>query len=44
MQISRLAESLPKCQHIYLTNSTSDARVQQYLESVVPHAQVVEER
>ena len=44
MQISRLAESLPKCQHIYLTNSVSDARVQQYLESVVPHAQVVEER
>lgn len=43
MQISRLAESLPKCQHVYLTNSTSDARVQQYLETFVPHAQVVEE-
>ena len=43
MQISRLAESLPKCQHVYLTNSTFDARVQQYLETFVPHAQVVEE-
>jgi superfamily II DNA/RNA helicase len=44
MQISRLTESLPKCQHVYLTNSTSDVRVQQYLETIVPHAQVVEER
>ena len=43
MQISRLAESLPKCQHVYLTNSTTDARVQQYLDTFVPHAQVVEE-
>ena len=43
MQISRLAESLPKCQHVYLTNSTADARVQQYLETFVPFAESVEE-
>ena len=44
MQISRLAESLPKCQHVYLTNSTSDSRVQQYLETFVPNVQVIEEQ
>ena len=42
MQLSRIAESLPKCQHLLLSHSFSDKRVEEYLDEYVPVHQVIE--
>ena len=42
MQISRIAESLPKCQHILFSHSFKDRRVEEYLDELVPISQLVE--
>lgn len=36
MQISRIVESLPKCQHLYFSTSFKDRRVEDFLEEFVP--------
>jgi superfamily II DNA/RNA helicase len=38
MQISRIVESLPKCQHMLFSTSFKDRRVEDYLEEFVPVA------
>ena len=35
-QVSRIAESLPKCQHILASQSFSDKRIEEYLDNFVP--------
>lgn len=42
MQISRIAESLPKCQHILFSHSFKDRRVEEYLDEFVPISHLVE--
>lgn len=42
MQLSRIAESLPKCQHLLLSHSFSDKRVEEYLDEYVPVHHVIE--
>jgi superfamily II DNA/RNA helicase len=36
MQLSRIVESLPKCQHLYLSTTFKDRRIEDYLEEFVP--------
>lgn len=36
MQISRIVESLPKCQHLLFSESFDDRRIKDYLEEFVP--------
>jgi superfamily II DNA/RNA helicase len=38
MQLSRIVESLPKCQHLYLSPTFKDRRIEDYLEEFVPVA------
>jgi superfamily II DNA/RNA helicase len=42
MQIARLAESLPKCQHILLSHSFSERRLEEYLDEFVPVSTLIE--
>ncbi len=42
MQVSRIAESLPKCQHILFSHSFKDRRVEEYLDEFVPITLTVE--
>lgn len=41
MQIGRLADSLPKCQHLLFSTTFKDYRVEEYLEEYVPITQHV---
>jgi superfamily II DNA/RNA helicase len=36
MQLSRIVESFPKCQHLYFSNSFKDHRVEEFLEEFLP--------
>jgi superfamily II DNA/RNA helicase len=36
MRLSRLADSLPKCQHILYSSSFSDSRIEEYMEEFIP--------
>lgn len=36
MQMSRITESLPKCQYLFLSHSFSDKRIEEYLEEFLP--------
>lgn len=36
MRISRLADSLPKCQHLLFSYSFSDSRIEEYMEEFIP--------
>jgi superfamily II DNA/RNA helicase len=36
MQLSRIVESLPKCQHIYCSTSFNDRKMEEYLEEFLP--------
>lgn len=36
MQLSRIVESLPKCQHIYASNSFNDRKMNEYLAEYLP--------
>lgn len=42
MQLSRIAECLPKCQHVYFSNSFEDKRLEDYLEEFVPVTMKIE--
>lgn len=42
MQVSRIAESLPKCQHILFSHSFKDRRIEEYLDEFVPVTYTVE--
>jgi superfamily II DNA/RNA helicase len=42
MQLSRIAESLPKCQHILFSHSFKDRRIEEYLDQFVPVTATVE--
>ncbi|MCF8415885.1 MAG: DEAD/DEAH box helicase [Crocinitomicaceae bacterium] len=41
MQIGRLADSLPKCQHLLFSTTFNDYRIEEYLEEYVPITQHV---
>jgi ATP-dependent RNA helicase RhlE len=41
MQIGRLADSLPKCQHLLFSTTFKDYRIEEYLEEYVPITQHV---
>lgn len=36
MRISRLADSLPKCQHLLFSYSFNDSRIEEYMEEFIP--------
>lgn len=36
MQLSRIVESLPKCQHLYFSNTFNDKRIEEFLEEFIP--------
>jgi superfamily II DNA/RNA helicase len=36
MQLSRIVESLPKCQHLYFSNTFNDKRMEEFLEEFIP--------
>lgn len=36
MRLSRLADSLPKCQHLLFSYSFSDSRIEEYMEEFIP--------
>jgi superfamily II DNA/RNA helicase len=36
MQLSRMVESFPKCQHLYFSTSFDDRRIEDYLEEFLP--------
>ena len=36
MQLSRIVESLPRCQHLYFSNTFNDKRIEEFLEEFVP--------
>lgn len=36
MQLSRIVESLPKCQHLYFSNTFNDKRIEDFLEEFIP--------
>jgi len=36
MQLSRIVESLPKCQHLYLADNFKDRRIEDYMEEFLP--------
>lgn len=42
MQISRIAESLPKCQHLYFSHTFKDRRIEDYMEEFLPVAMHIE--
>ena len=43
MHITRLVESLPKCQHLILTRNVNDRKLEDYLEEVVPVRTFIED-
>lgn len=42
MQISRIVESLPKCQHLYFSHTFKDRRIKDYMEEFLPLASHIE--
>ena len=42
MQLSRIADSLPKCQHLLFSSKFKDQRVEDYLEEFVPVSVLIE--
>lgn len=36
MQLSRIVEILPKCQHLYFSNTFNDKRIEEFLEEFIP--------
>jgi superfamily II DNA/RNA helicase len=43
MRLQRIAESLPKCQHILFSHSFKDERIESYIEDFVINPQLIEE-
>ena len=43
MRLQRIAESLPKCQHILFSHSFKDERIESYMDDYVINPQLIEE-
>jgi superfamily II DNA/RNA helicase len=42
-ELNRIAESLPKCQHLYLSTSFIDQRLDRFIETFIPNHVIIQE-